>query len=409
MAKIAIMGFGTVGSGVLEVCRRNAASIARRAGEPVEVKYILDVRDFSDSPDAALFTKSLDTILADPEIKVVVETIGGTKFAYPYVRQCLESGRSVCTSNKEMVATYGAELLALAREHGAAFLFEASVGGGTPIITPMHQCLAANHISRIQGIVNGTTNFMLTKMKRENMSFEQALKIAQQLGYAETKDPGDDVDGRDACRKIAILASLACGHHVYPDNIPTRGIRDITVADVKAADKLDCAIKLIAWYDEGKAGQMAVGVEPMLVPHTNQLAGVDDVFNAVLIQGDMLGDVVFYGKGAGKLPTASAVVADVIDALKDGVKIHDSLFWKPAPKLEGLVQDPGTYAWYIRVRGVAAALLPNVAGPGQVVFEENGEAAYRIEAATAAQIEEIRAKVAVLGGEVALVLKQLAD
>ena len=409
MAKIAIMGFGTVGSGVLEVCRRNAASIARRAGEPVEVKYILDVRDFSDSPDAALFTKSLDTILQDPEVKVVVETIGGTKFAYPYVRQCLESGRSVCTSNKEMVATYGAELLALAREHGVAFLFEASVGGGTPIITPMHQCLAANHISRIQGIVNGTTNFMLTKMKRENMSFEQALKIAQQLGYAETKDPGDDVDGRDACRKIAILASLACGHHIYPDNIPTRGIREITVTDVKAAEKLDCAIKLIAWYDEGKEGQMAVGVEPMLVPYANQLVGVDDVFNAVLMQGDMLGDVVFYGKGAGKLPTASAVVADVIDALKEGSKIHDSLFWKPAPRQEGLVQDRGTYAWYIRVRGVAAALLPSVAGPGSVVLEENGEAAYCIERATAAQIEEIRSKIGVLGGEVALALKQLAE
>lgn len=409
MAKIAIMGFGTVGSGVLEVCRRNAASIARRAGEPVEVKYILDVRDFSDSPDAALFTKSLDTILQDPEVKVVVETIGGTKFAYPYVRQCLESGRSVCTSNKEMVATYGAELLALAREHGVAFLFEASVGGGTPIITPMHQCLAANHISRIQGIVNGTTNFMLTKMKRENMSFEQALKIAQQLGYAETKEPGDDVDGRDACRKIAILASLACGHHIYPDNIPTRGIREITVTDVKAAEKLDCAIKLIAWYDEGKEGQMAVGVEPMLVPYANQLAGVDDVFNAVLMQGDMLGDVVFYGKGAGKLPTASAVVADVIDALKEGSKIHDSLFWKPAPRQEGLVQDRGTYAWYIRVRGVAAALLPSVAGPGSVVLEENGEAAYCIERATAAQIEEIRSKIGVLGGEVALALKQLAE
>ena len=409
MAKIAIMGFGTVGSGVLEVCRRNAASIARRAGEPVEVKYILDVRDFSDSPDAALFTKSLDTILQDPEVKVVVETIGGTKFAYPYVRQCLESGRSVCTSNKEMVATYGAELLALAREHGVAFLFEASVGGGTPIITPMHQCLAANHISRIQGIVNGTTNFMLTKMKRENMSFEQALKIAQQLGYAETKEPGDDVDGRDACRKIAILASLACGHHIYPDNIPTRGIREITVTDVKAAEKLDCAIKLIAWYDEGKEGQMAVGVEPMLVPYANQLAGVDDVFNAVLMQGDMLGDVVFYGKGAGKLPTASAVGADVIDALKEGSKIHDSLFWKPAPRQEGLVQDRGTYAWYIRVRGVAAALLPSVAGPGSVVLEENGEAAYCIERATAAQIEEIRSKIGVLGGEVALALKQLAE
>ena len=184
MAKIAIMGFGTVGSGVLEVCRRNAASIARRAGEPVEVKYILDVRDFSDSPDAALFVKDINVILNDPEVKVVVETIGGTRFAYPYVRQCLESGRSVCTSNKEMVATYGAELLALAREHKAAFLFEASVGGGTPIITPMHQCLAANQISQIQGIVNGTTNFMLTKMKRENMGFDAALKIAQQPGYA---------------------------------------------------------------------------------------------------------------------------------------------------------------------------------------------------------------------------------
>ena len=326
MAKIAIMGFGTVGSGVLEVCRRNAASIARRAGEPVEVKYILDVRDFSGSPDAALFTKSIDTILNDPEIKVVVETIGGTKFAYPYVRQCLESGRSVCTSNKEMVATYGAELLALAKEHSAAFLFEASVGGGTPIITPMHQCLAANHISSIRGIVNGTTNFMLTKMKRENMGFDEALKIAQQLGYAETKDPGDDVDGRDACRKIAILASLACGHHVYPDNIPTRGIRDITVADIKAAEKLDSAIKLIAWYNEGGDGQMAAGVEPMLVSNSNQLAGVDDVFNAVLMKGDMLGDVVFYGKGAGKLPTASAVITDVIDCAKP--LGGDTLFWK---------------------------------------------------------------------------------
>ena len=409
MAKIAIMGFGTVGSGVLEVCRRNAASIARRAGEPVEVKYILDVRDFSGSPDAALFTKSIDTILNDPEIKVVVETIGGTKFAYPYVRQCLESGRSVCTSNKEMVATYGAELLALAKEHSAAFLFEASVGGGTPIITPMHQCLAANHISSIRGIVNGTTNFMLTKMKRENMGFDEALKIAQQLGYAETKDPGDDVDGRDACRKIAILASLACGHHVYPDNIPTRGIRDITVADIKAAEKLDSAIKLIAWYNEGGDGQMAAGVEPMLVSNSNQLAGVDDVFNAVLMKGDMLGDVVFYGKGAGKLPTASAVVADVIDALKEGVKVHDSLFWKPAEKPEGLLEDRNTYPWYLRVTGVAAALLPSVAGAGHVVFEDNGEAAYLVDAAMSADIAAVTEKIEVLGGKVALAMKKLED
>ena len=409
MAKIAIMGFGTVGSGVLEVCRRNAASIARRAGEPVEVKYILDVRDFSGSPDAALFTKSIDTILNDPEIKVVVETIGGTKFAYPYVRRCLESGRSVCTSNKEMVATYGAELLALAKEHSAAFLFEASVGGGTPIITPMHQCLAANHISSIRGIVNGTTNFMLTKMKRENMGFDEALKIAQQLGYAETKDPGDDVDGRDACRKIAILSSLVCGHQIYPQNIPTRGIRAITTADVEAAEKLGCVIKLIAWMKRGKDGSVAAGVEPCLVPKANQLASVDDVFNAVLVKGDMLGDVVFYGKGAGKLPTASAVVADVIDALKDGSKIHDSLFWKPAEKLDHQLMDTVKYSYYIRTAGVPAAALPNVAGPGKLVFDDGDSAAYLIEAATAADLEAVAAKLKVLGGRLALVLKKLPE
>ena len=409
MAKIAIMGFGTVGSGVLEVCRRNAASIARRAGEPVEVKYILDVRDFSGSPDAALFTKSIDTILNDPEIKVVVETIGGTKFAYPYVRRCLESGRSVCTSNKEMVATYGAELLALAKEHSAAFLFEASVGGGTPIITPMHQCLAANHISSIRGIVNGTTNFMLTKMKRENMGFDEALKIAQQLGYAETRDPGDDVDGRDACRKIAILASLACGHHVYPDNIPTRGIRDITVADIKAAEKLDSAIKLIAWYNEGGDGQMAAGVEPMLVSNSNQLAGVDDVFNAVLMKGDMLGDVVFYGKGAGKLPTASAVVADVVDAIKEGSKVHDSLFWQPAEPVEGMLTDPAPAAYYVRVAGIAPAVVEAVYGTGKVVEERFDGCSYFVEKADARALAEAARKVEAVGGSVKLLLKRLPE
>lgn len=409
MAKIAIMGFGTVGSGVLEVCRRNAASIARRAGEPVEVKYILDVRDFSGSPDAALFTKSIDTILNDPEIKVVVETIGGTKFAYPYVRRCLESGRSVCTSNKEMVATYGAELLALAKEHSAAFLFEASVGGGTPIITPMHQCLAANHISSIRGIVNGTTNFMLTKMKRENMGFDEALKIAQQLGYAETKDPGDDVDGRDACRKIAILASLACGHHVYPDNIPTRGIRDITVADIKAAEKLDSAIKLIAWYNEGGDGQMAAGVEPMLVSNSNQLAGVDDVFNAVLMKGDMLGDVVFYGKGAGKLPTASAVVADVVDALKNGVKVHDSLFWQPADPVEGMLTDPAPAAYYVRVEGIAPAVAEAIYGKGHVVEEHFDGCSYFVDSADGKALAEAARKVEAMGGSVKLVLRRLPE
>ena len=403
MAKIAIMGFGTVGSGVLEVCRKNAAAIARRAGEPVEVKYILDVRDFSDSPDAALFVKDLDVILADPEVRVVVETIGGTRFAYPYVRRCLESGRSVCTSNKEMVATYGAELLDLAREHGAAFLFEASVGGGTPIITPMHQCLAANHISQIEGIVNGTTNFMLTKMKREGMSFEEALHLAQKLGYAETKDPGDDVDGRDACRKIAILASLACGHHIYPDNIPTRGIRELTALDVKAAESLECVIKLIAWYREEADGGLSAGVEPMLVPNSNQLAGVDDVFNAILVKGDMLGDVVFYGKGAGKLPTASAVVADVIDALKEGSAVHDSLFWQPAEKLDHMLEDKKTYTWCVRVRGGAYGFSL----PMEPVRSENGQTVCRVNGATRAQIDALAAEMRTRGCEMLLALKQM--
>ncbi len=407
MAKIAILGFGTVGSGVFEVLRRNAAGVSRRAGEPVEVKYILDVRDFSNHPDAALFVKSIDVIIADPEVKVVVETIGGTRFAYPYVKACLESGRSVCTSNKEMVATYGAELLALAKANNCAFLFEASVGGGTPIITPMHQCLSANVITEVQGIVNGTTNFMLTKMARENMGFDEALKIAQDLGYAETKDPGDDVDGRDACRKIAILSSLVCGHHIYPQNIPTRGIRDITVADVAAAEKLHCVIKLIAWMKCGEDGGVAAGVEPCLVPKANQLAGVDDVFNAVMVKGDMLGDVVFYGKGAGKLPTASAVVADVVDALKNGSQIHDSLFWQPAEPVDGMLTDPTPAAYYLRVAGAAPAVVAAVCGNGHLVAEQYDGCCYLVDEADEAALETIRRKIEAVGGEIKLVLRML--
>ena len=306
-----------------------------------------------------------------------------------------------------MVATYGAELLALAKSHDCAFLFEASVGGGTPIITPMHQCLAANVITGVEGIVNGTTNFMLTKMARENMGFAEALKIAQQLGYAETKDPGDDVDGRDACRKIAILASLVCGHHIYPQNIPTRGIRDITVADVQAAGRLGCVIKLIAWMKLLPGGGVAAGVEPCLVPHENQLAGVDDVFNAVKVKGDMLGDVVFYGKGAGKLPTASAVVADVVDALKHGVRMHDSLFWQPAEPAEGMLTDPAPAAYYVRVEGAAPAVVEAICGPGQLVAEHYDGCAYLIEQADAAALEAAARKIEAVGGSVKLMLRRL--
>ncbi len=408
MAKIAILGFGTVGSGVLEVLRRNAAGVSRRAGEPVEVKYILVRRDYSGRPDAALFVQNIDVILADPEVRVVAECIGGTRFAYPYVKACLESGRSVCTSNKELVATCGAELLGLARAHDCAFLFEASVGGGTPIITPMHQCLAANVITGVQGIVNGTTNFMLTKMSREGMRFDDALKIAQQLGYAETQDPGDDVDGRDACRKLAILSSMVCGHHIYPQNIPTRGIRAVTPADIRAAEKLGGAVKLIAWMRRTPQGGVAAGVEPMLVPKENQLAGVDDVFNAVLVKGDMLGDVVFYGKGAGKLPTASAVVADIIDALKNGVRIHDSLFWQPAAPAEGLLTDPAPAAYYVRAVGVSSPVLCSLYGGTPVAQGEN-ECSCFAEGLTPAAMAEAERRVQAFGGKAALVLKQLSE
>ena len=283
------------------------------------------------------------------------------------------------------------------------------MGGGTPIITPMHQCLAANVITQVQGIVNGTTNFMLTKMAREGMDFDAALKIAQQLGYAETRDPGDDVDGRDACRKIAILSSMVCGHHIYPQNIPTRGIRDITRSDVESAAKLGCVIKLIAWMKRLPEGGVAAGVEPCLVPNANQLAGVDDVFNAVLVKGDMLGDVIFYGKGAGKLPTASAVVADVVDALKDGAKVHDSLFWQPAEPVEGMLTDPAPAAYYVRVEGAAPAVVQAIYGPGRLVDEHYDGCAYFVEQMDDAALENARRKIEAVGGSVRLVLRRLPE
>ena len=261
----------------------------------------------------------------------------------------------------------------------------------------------------MQGIVNGTTIFMLTKMVRENMSFDEALKIAQELGYAETKDPGDDVDGRDACRKIAILSSMVCGHHIYPQNIPTRGIRDISVADVEAARKLGCVIKLIAWLKHRPDGSVAAGVEPCLVPKSNQLAGVDDVFNAVMVRGDMLGDVVFYGKGAGKLPTASAVVADVVDALKHGVKIHDSLFWKPAEPVDGMLTDPTPAAYYVRVAGVAPAVIEAIYGYGRLVAERYDGCSYFVERADEKALAAAAKKVEAMGGAVKLVLRRLPE
>lgn len=313
---IAIMGFGVVGSGVAEVFAKNHEMIAEKSlHAPFELKYILDIRDFPDSLYASKMIKDFNIILNDETIGIVVETMGGLHPAYEFVSALLKAGKSVVTSNKELVAEKGCELLALAKEHQVNFLFEASVGGGVPIIRPITQCLAANDISEVAGILNGTTNFILTKMIRENMELADALKLAQKLGYAE-KDPTADIDGIDAARKICILASLCFGKHVYPESVHTEGIRAITLRDVAYAGDADMVIKLLGTAKKTPDGQVLISVAPCLIDKHSQMASVSDVFNAILVRGDAIGDVVFYGRGAGKLPTASAVVADVIDSAK---------------------------------------------------------------------------------------------
>ena len=329
MAEIAVMGHGVVGSGVLEVLLSHSESIQKRAKEEIHVKYILDLREFPGLPYSDRFTKDFNVILNDPEVKIVVEVMGGLEPAFSYTKACLENGKSVVTSNKELVAQKGAELLALAQRNNLNFLFEASVGGGIPIIRPISQCLAANEMTEIAGILNGTTNFILTKMIREGMAFEDALKLAQQLGYAE-RDPSADVEGIDACRKICILASLAYGTHVYPDSVHTEGITAITKEDVGYADAWGGVIKLIGEVKKLENGRIHIQVAPMFINRESQLANVDDVFNGILVRGDATGDVVFYGKGAGKLPTASAVVADVIDCVRHLKSDRKILFWEDA-------------------------------------------------------------------------------
>ena len=316
MAKVAILGFGTVGSGVAEVLETNAESIARRAGEPVEVKYILDLRDFPDSPFADKLVKDFSVIENDPEVCVVAECIGGAKVARDFTLRALNAGKSVVTSNKEVVAECGDEFLEAARANNVNYLFEASVGGGIPIIRPLSSCLAANEIQEIYGILNGTTNYILTKMIKEGLSFDTALKQAQEKGYAEA-DPTADVEGHDACRKICILASLAFGRHVFPRQVPTQGISGVTLEDVALAEAAGKRIKLLGRTLRLENGKIAAYVAPHVIGEEEQLAGVEDVFNGIVVRGNAIGDVMFYGRGAGKLPTASAVSADIIDAVKN--------------------------------------------------------------------------------------------
>ena len=314
MAKVAVLGYGTVGSGVVEVLDVNAKEVSESAGEKIEVKYILDLRDFPGDKHETQVVHDINIILDDPEIEVICETMGGIEPAFSFERSALERGKSVCTSNKELVAKCGPELVELAKKNGASFLFEASVGGGIPLLRTINDSMKHEKIDSITGILNGTTNYILTKMDREGMGFATVLKAAQDKGYAE-KNPEADVEGYDACRKIAILSSLMSGKHVNYEDIYTEGISRISIEDFDYARALNMSIKLLGICKRGESGYSSI-VSPFLIPNENPLANVNGVFNAVNVHGNMLGDVMFYGKGAGKNATASAVVADVIDIIK---------------------------------------------------------------------------------------------
>ena len=351
MVNIAVLGYGTVGSGVVEVIRVNGEAINKRAGEDINIKYVLDLRDFPEDPVEKILVHDYETILNDDDVKVVVEVMGGVNPAYKFVKEALLRGKSVCTSNKELVAKHGAELIAIAAENNINFMFEASVGGGIPVIRPLITSITADDILEISGILNGTTNFILSKMSKEGSSFDAVLKEAQELGYAE-RNPEADVEGYDACRKIAILSSLACGKQVEYEDIYTEGITGITDADFKYADKLNCSIKLIGSSKKVDGGYTAM-VSPKMIDNNHPLAGVNDVMNAIFVKGNVLGDVMFYGAGAGKLPTASAVVSDVVDAVKN-LNNNIKILWSEE-KAELVRVEDVTSGFFVRLSGDMAA------------------------------------------------------
>ncbi len=352
MVKVAILGYGTVGSGVAELMHENSATINNNANKQIEVKYILDIRDFSGDKFADKFVKDFKIIEEDPEISVVVETIGGLNPAYDFTKRALLAGKNVVTSNKELVATHGAELLAIAKEKNLNYLFEASVGGGIPIIRPISQCLAANEFTEIYGILNGTTNYILTRMIKSGLTFEKALAEAQEMGYAE-RDPSADIEGHDACRKICILSALAFGKHIYPEFVTTEGITGVTLDDVNFAAKAGKVIRLLGRAKRAEDGRIYAFVGPHLVGKDTPIASVEDVFNGIMVCGNMVGKVMFYGPGAGKYPTASAVVADVIDAAKH-LEARKYIDWKDAGK--EAVADISEFVskFYVRLSGESA-------------------------------------------------------
>lgn len=348
MAKIAVLGFGTVGGGVARVLEEDRAAIAARLGEEISLKRIL-VRHFRESPWRDRMTDRLEDITEDPEIAVAVEVIGGVDAAYEYTRRCLMSGKHVVTANKQLVAERGRELLELAEAHGVQYLFEASVGGGIPLLHPLVNCLGANEIQEVCGILNGTTNYILTQMIHNGVTFEDALRQAQVNGYAE-KDPTADIEGHDACRKICILSDLAYGDKFDPDTVSCEGITKITLEDVANADKLGCVIKLLGRSVRCEDGTAYAYVAPHLIHKESPLAAVEDVFNAIMVDGNATGEVMFYGKGAGKLATASAVVADMLDSIEH----RDSrrrIMWGDGSKKLLRPLDTLRSAWYVRFKG----------------------------------------------------------
>ena len=390
MIQIAIMGLGTVGTGVAKVVAENARQIERKLGEPLQVKAIL-VRHFKDGPYRQLMTDDFTKIEEDDAIRVVVETIGGVEAAYEYTKRALNAGKHVVTANKQLVAEKGCELLALAKKRGVNYLFEASVGGGIPVLHPLTQCMAANRIDEVYGILNGTTNYILTRMVRAGATFADALREAQEKGYAEA-DPTADVEGIDAGRKICILADLAFGRQVDPAAVPMEGISRLSLDDVRIAQRAGYRIKLLGRALRLGSGRTAY-VAPHLVPEDHPLANVEDVFNAVVVKGNATGEVMFYGRGAGEMPTASACVADVMEALQTSPR-REEIGWEADP--EGFVA-PQTVPLrhYFRIRGSLADAV-GAFGQVEVLSEDSGMTAFLTEPVSGGEAAEKAAALAVL-------------
>ena len=364
MINIAVLGYGTVGSGVVEVINTNHKSINKRAGEEINIKYVLDLRNFPGDPVEEVLVHDYEIIVNDPEVDIVVEVMGGIEPAHTFVKRALEAGKSVCTSNKALVAKYGPELMEIAREKNINFLFEASCGGGIPIIRALNSSLTADEIDEITGILNGTTNYMLYKMEKEGSDFNDVLKEAQAKGYAEA-DPTADIEGYDACRKIAILSSLAYGKFLNYEDIYTEGITKITPADMAYAKEMGMTIKLLGTSRKMGEDSFYAMVAPFLLGQNSPLFSVNDVFNGIFVHGNVLGDAMFYGSGAGKLPTASAVVADVVDEAKH---LHCNIMtnWTSRP-LELIDMDEVSGRFFVRVKGITVEEVEKIFGKTEIV------------------------------------------